>query len=112
MPYYHMMDFMIDWFPFMGFWTTVLWLVSIVMAYLVYRDAERRGLNGLLWGLPILIPWAGLIFLVVYLVMRDHTAAHPREGTSPEGILDERYARGELTREQYLQMRDDLRRQG
>ena len=28
----------------------------------------------------------------------------------PEQILDARYARGEITREQYLQMQDDLRR--
>jgi putative membrane protein len=33
-------------------------------------------------------------------------------GGDAEDILDQRYARGEITREQYQQMRDDLRRGG
>ncbi|VVB72265.1 Uncharacterised protein [uncultured archaeon] len=112
MPYFHMMD----WFPFMGFGTGMIfvWLVSLAIAYLVYKDAEKRGMNGLLWGLPILIPWIGVLFLVLYLIMRDsgHRAAGaeaslPARMTAGE-ILDERYAKGELTREIYLQMKGDL----
>jgi len=59
MPYYYMMD----WYPFMSIWMIVGGLIFVVIAYLVYKDAEKRGLNGLLWGLPILIPWIGILFL-------------------------------------------------
>ena len=67
MPYYHMMN----WFPFMGFGMILIWLVSVAIAYLVYKDAEKRGMNGLLWGLPIVIPWIGILFLILYLILRD-----------------------------------------
>jgi putative membrane protein len=114
MPYYHMMD----WFPFMGFGTVFAWLISLAVAYLVYKDAETRNMNGLLWGLPILIPWIGILFLVLYLIMRDsgrRTAAIAAESsalarTNAEEVLDDRYARGELTREIYLQMKEDLKK--
>ncbi len=118
MPYYHMMDYMFDWFPFMGFGTVFSWLVSLAVAYLVYKDAEKRSMNGLLWGLPILIPWIGILFLILYLILRDsghRMTAERAESRSPartaaEQILDERYARGELTREVYMQMKEDLMR--
>jgi putative membrane protein len=111
MPYFHMMD----WFPFMGFGTTFAWLVSLAIAYLVYKDAEKRGINGLLWALPILIPWIGVIFVIMYLILRDSGRGKSAESgatvkSTPEEILDERYARGELTRELYLQMKEDLKK--
>jgi putative membrane protein len=114
MPYYHMMD----WFPFMGFGTVFAWLISLAVAYLVYKDAETRNMNGLLWGLPILIPWIGILFLILYLIMRDsgrRFAASAAESgasarTNAEEVLDDRYARGELTREIYLQMKEDLKK--
>jgi putative membrane protein len=111
MPYYHMMN----WFPFSGFWMILLWLLSLAIAYFVYKDAERRGMNGLLWGLPILIPWIGALFLVLYLIMRDgghHLAGTEKAKAMPEDILNERYARGELTREVYLQMKEDMGKPG
>lgn len=114
MPYYHMMD----WFPFMGFGTVFSWFISLAVAYLVYKDAERRNMNGLLWGLPILIPWIGMLFLILYLILRDsghRVAAQSRSPassvpakTTAEEILDERYAKGEVTREIYMQMKKDV----
>ena len=111
MPYYHMTD----WFPFMGFGTIFAWFVSLAVAYLVYKDAEKRGMNGLLWGLPILIPWIGILFVILYLILRDSGRRIAAENnvtakTTAEDVLDERYARGELTRELYLQMKDDLKK--
>ncbi len=55
----------------MGFGMILIWLVSVAIAYLVYKDAEKRGMNGLLWGLPIVIPWIGILFLILYLILRD-----------------------------------------
>lgn len=111
MTYYHMMD----WFPFMGFGTVFAWFISLAVAYLVYKDAEKRNMNGLLWGLPILIPWIGILFLILYLIMRDSGRRIAAEISAPakttaEEVLDERYARGELTREIYLQMKEDLKK--
>lgn len=113
-----MMDYMIDWFPFMGFGTVFSWLVSIAIAYLVYKDAEKRNMNGLLWGLPVLIPWAGILFLILYLILRDsgqRVAAQSAQSAAPskttaEQILDDRYAKGELTQEIYFQMKEDLKK--
>ena len=111
MPYYHMMDG----FPFMGLGTVFAWLISLAVAYLVYKDAEKREMNGLLWGLPILIPWIGILFLILYLILRDSGRRVAAESsvtakTTAEVVLDERYARGEVTRELYLQMKEDIKK--
>ena len=106
---------MMDWFPFMGFGTVFAWFISLAVAYLVYKDAETRKMNGLLWGLPILIPWIGILFLILYLIMRDSgrriaTQSSTPARTTAEEVLDERYAKGELTREIFLQMKEDLKK--
>ncbi len=116
MPYYDMMDFMMGGFPFMGFGSIFTILLSVVVAYLVYKDAEKRGMNGLLWGLPVLVPWIGILFLILYLIMRDSGRHIVAEGsfaptrTTAEEVLDERYAKGEVAREVYLQMKEDLKK--
>ena len=109
MPYFHVMHGL----PFMGIGMILIWLVSVAIAYLVYKDAEKRGMNGLLWGLPIVIPWIGVLFLILYLILRDsgrHSAGSMNAKTSPEEILDERYAKGEITRELYIQMKEDVKK--
>ncbi|MDQ1261398.1 MAG: putative rane protein [Euryarchaeota archaeon] len=98
----------------MGIGTGFAWLISLAVAYLVYKDAEKRNMNGLLWGLPILIPWIGILFLILYLILRDSGHRMAAESSAPakttaEEVLDERYARGELTREIYVQMKEDLK---
>lgn len=47
----------------------VIWIVVIVW---VYRDAERRGMNGVLWALLVLI--GNLIGLLIYLIVRSDIA--------------------------------------
>lgn len=110
----HMMDgdMMGDWwwgFPFMGLWMLGLWLVLVVIAFLVYKDAEARGMNGILWFILIILPWVGFLFLIIYLIVRESkgTATVPQK--SANAILDERYARGEITREDYILMKRDLK---
>lgn len=58
---------------------------------------------------------AALVLLVIWLVRRtggratgDIAGNAPSPDRSAREVLQLRYARGELTREQYLQMRDDL----
>lgn len=67
---------------------------------------------GLIW---MLLFWGGLILLAVWLIMvlfpvssqptADNTSTPPARARD---ILDQRYARGELSREQYEEMRHML----
>jgi len=69
------------------------------------------GLFGLLF---MLLFWAGLIALAVWLVsvlfpgQQTRPPSAPDQDQSPRQILDQRYARGEITREQYGLMKQDL----
>jgi putative membrane protein len=82
----------------------VLIIPLLIAAVWVYRDAKGRGRNGLVWALLVAIPGLGFLSLVVYLLI-----VHGFK-RSPEEILDERYAKGEISREEYFRMKDDLRK--
>jgi putative membrane protein len=80
MPYYYDM---MGWYPFMGFWMSLFWLVILVLiAYLIYR---------LIKGEKVIAPQEPI-------------------SKSAINILDERYAKGELTQEKYMQMKEDLKK--
>jgi putative membrane protein len=64
-------------------------------------------------GLGMLLFWGGLIFTAVFLVQRlfsPGSGMPPRQSQEkdPISILNERYARGEITRQQYERMKVDL----
>lgn len=70
---------------------------------------------GLLGGLMIVLFWELIILLIVGVVrwlfgnLAEHKISnqhHPRKALD---ILDERYARGEIEREDYLHRREDLK---
>jgi putative membrane protein len=64
------------------------------------------GLFGVLFNVLVL---AGIVVLIVWAVRRFSTPSNPpNSGPSPREILQARYARGEITREQYQQMLSDL----
>ncbi len=82
-----------------------------MMGYGVY------GWVGLIINLVITVAiLIGLAFLVIWIVRRANSggqfltiAQRPGEAaSSPKEILQARYARGEITRDQYLQMLADL----
>ena len=51
-------------------------ILSILIAIWVYRDAESRGMSGVLWLIVILV--GGLIGLLIYLIVRsDHPVRPP-----------------------------------
>jgi putative membrane protein len=78
-----MMDGYYGWHPFFGFGMGLIWLIFlIVVAYLVYK------------------------------LIKSERILAPSKITSKtaEDILNERYAKGELTREQYMQMKEDLKK--
>ncbi len=62
--------------------------------------------------LPLLF-WAGVIALIVWAVTRATRGSHhsvASNGRTPLEIANERYARGEITREQWEQIKQDLSR--
>ncbi|MDH4179550.1 MAG: SHOCT domain-containing protein [Armatimonadota bacterium] len=72
---------------------------------------------GMGWGVMICGGAIGLLFLialvvlVIWLITRTSTGkpSTERPSQTPLEILKERYARGEITEEEYLEMRDRLR---
>lgn len=69
------------------------------------------GIMGMMygWGYPGILPFAivGLLALDVYVVLTELGRPHAVEATALRSV-NERYARGEITREQYLQMKREL----
>jgi len=63
------------------------------------------GLIGLVFNLLILV---GIVFLVVWAVQRFTSSNRSSGVQNPKEILQARYARGEITRDQYQQMLTDL----
>jgi putative membrane protein len=64
---------------------------------------DMMGGAGLLWMLAPLLLWVGLIALVVWLVVRlfpGSRGGNPSTDNA-EGILKERFARGEIDEEEY-----------
>jgi len=54
----------------------VLFVIAILIAIWVYRDAESRGMSGVLWLIVVLI--GGIIGLIIYLIVRkDKVAGYP-----------------------------------
>jgi putative membrane protein len=66
------------------------------------------------WGwLWMLLFWGGLIVLVLWLISRLFPTTKPQNNQSDtslsaQEILDVRYAQGELSREQYQEMKQTL----
>ena len=58
-----------------------------------------------IWFIAII---AGIVFFIVWIVKRSGYAATDKKGTLSLEILKERYAKSELTKEQYENMKKDL----
>ncbi len=66
------------WFPRsvgLSFISFILFLVWIAVVIWVYRDAESRGMNGVLWALLVFI--GNLIGLLIYLIVRSDPGKAP-----------------------------------
>jgi putative membrane protein len=94
----------------MWFWMFAIWFVLLVIAFLVYRDAEKRGMNGLLWFVLVILPWIGILFLIIYLIVRDEKIMDKSSQQSADSILNERYARGEITQREYMHMKNEIKK--
>lgn len=61
-----------------------------------------------LGGLGMTLVWIVPLLLVLLLLRRSTGDRDERRGKTPLEILEERYARGELSRDEYLKRRADL----
>jgi RNA polymerase subunit RPABC4/transcription elongation factor Spt4 len=44
-------------------------ILGIIIVFWVYRDAERRGMSGILWALLVLV--GNIVGLIIYLIVRN-----------------------------------------
>jgi len=67
------------------------------------------GVFGMIFSFVIFIAIAiGVIFLIIWLVKRTGYSASNDTSSRSIEVLKERYAKGELTKEQYENMKKDL----
>ncbi|MFA5268964.1 MAG: SHOCT domain-containing protein [Methanoregula sp.] len=99
-------------FPFFGMWGMMLvwFIVFLIIGYFVYQDANKRGMNGLLWGILIIIPMIGILALILYVILRESGGNKITDGKTAMDILKERYAKGEITSEQFQTMSEELKK--
>lgn len=85
--------------------------VGVVMAIGMAYGGGASWMGGWAWMMPfgMMLMWVPII-LIVLLVYHLVGLRSPETGSSePDRLLDARYARGEVPREEYLRMREDLR---
>lgn len=89
-------------------------MVLLVLSPVIAGFGHMRGWGWGMAGLGLLMMLA-VIGLVVWLVVFLARSTGPSGSTTPaqdapaaRELLDERYARGEIGREEYLRMREDL----
>ena len=74
---------------------------------MAWDAGEGMGWWMLFGGLLTIAFWGAIIYVVVALIRRPGRTT-PAGGEEPAEILKRRYARGELSREEYERMRRDL----
>jgi hypothetical protein len=66
----------------------LFFVVWIIVAIWVYKDAESRGANGVLWA--IIVFFLGLIGLIIYIVIRPSDEKDPFNFNNKESKPDRR----------------------
>jgi putative membrane protein len=102
----------------------MVWLIVVLVVLIVVLPVLVWGMWGLWcgymprmmgfgWGFMFLIPLAFLVIIALgayYLITEFMKTGRSPPGHSERALemLKERYAKGEITREQYLKMKEDL----
>lgn len=84
--------------------------VGVVMAIgMAYGGGSWMG--GWAWMMPfgMMLMWVPIILIILLVYHLVGPRAQETGPSDPERLLDGRYARGEVPREEYLRMREDLR---
>ena len=66
------------------------------------------------WGFPFFGLWfigiiIAIIFIFVYLIIQSGKTEEKEIMIDSQKIIDERYAKGEITRKEYLQIKEDIK---
>ena len=78
----------------------LIWLVQLVLAYFVYKDAKEQKMSAPLWSLLVILPMAGFLLATLYAIIREvRMPVEPQK--TPGDILKDRFARGEITADEY-----------
>jgi putative membrane protein len=87
-------------------WILIALLVAVV---LLFSGSGMMGFGAVMgFGVIIMVLfWGAIIWLVISLI-NDGTQKSEEIHESPLTILKKRYAKGEITREQYLEMKKEL----
>jgi hypothetical protein len=93
--------------PFVGLFMIITWIVQLVIAYFVYKDAKEQKMSAPLWFILVILPMAGFFLAVLYVIIRE--VRMPIETTNvPLDILKARFARGEIPLEEFEKAKDAL----
>ena len=83
------------------------WLIQLVIAYFVYKDAKEQNMSAPLWFILVILPMVGFLLAVLYVIIRE--VRMPAETKNiPVDILKERFARGEITPEEFEMRKEAL----
>jgi putative membrane protein len=93
--------FMYNQHPFFGLVLMLgIWIVQLIIGYLIFRDAQDKKMAAPLWTILAIIPVFGYFAAVLYLIIRE--LLQPKgTGKLPIDILKERFARGEISSEEF-----------
>ena len=58
----------------------VIWLVELLIAYLIYRDAKEQKMLAPVWAILGTVPMCGFFVEFVYLVIRELRSPVPAYG--------------------------------
>jgi putative membrane protein len=93
--------------PFFGMFMLITWLVQLVIAYFVYKDAKEQKMSAPLWFILVILPMVGFLLAVLYVIIRE--VRMPIEPANvPLDILKARFAKGEIPLEEFEKAKDAL----
>ena len=60
----------------------IIWLVQLVVAFLIYRDAKEQKMLAPVWAILAILPMFGYLVDVIYLVVRELRSSRMTEKPS------------------------------
>lgn len=81
-----------------------------VLAQMGWSPDHMGGWWGTWMWIGMAVFWLTVIALVAWAVVRSTSASQQPRATSPEDVLAERFARGDIEADEYRERLDELRR--